>query len=54
MKRGLLPWQPAGGDLAVLVDADGNIPHEVTPDRMRNPKLAVRAWRGDVLILMPP
>ena len=25
-----------------------------TPDRTQDPKLAVRAWRGDVLILMPP
>jgi hypothetical protein len=53
-ERGLLLWQPAGGDLAVVVDADGNTPHEVTPDRMRDPKLAVRAWQGDVLVLMPP
>jgi hypothetical protein len=52
-ERGLLLWQPDGSDLATLVDADGNTPHEVTPDRMRNPKLTVRAWRSDVLILMP-
>ena len=51
---GLLLWQPAGGDLATLVDADGRTRHEVTPDRMQDPKLAVRAWQGDVLILMPP
>ena len=52
-EHGLLLWQPAGGDFATLIDADGNTPHEVTPDRMRDPRLAVRAWRGDVLILMP-
>lgn len=53
-EHGLLLWQPAGGDLAILVDGDGNTPHEVTPDRMQDPKLTVRAWQGDVLILMPP
>src|SRR5262245_9479633 len=52
-EHGLLLWQPDGGDFATLVDADGNSPHEVTPDRMRDPRLAVGAWRGDVLILMP-
>ncbi|MFI5915151.1 DUF402 domain-containing protein [Dactylosporangium sp. NPDC051541] len=53
-EHGLLLWQPDGGDLATLIDADGNTPHEVTPDQMRDPKLTVRAWRSDVLILMPP
>ncbi|MET8154138.1 DUF402 domain-containing protein [Actinoplanes sp. NPDC049668] len=53
-ERGLLLWQPAGSDFAILVDADGNTPHDLTPDRMRDPKLTVRAWQGDVLILMPP
>ncbi|WP_433615508.1 DUF402 domain-containing protein [Dactylosporangium sp. CA-139114] len=53
-EHGLLLWQPDGSDLATLIDADGNTPHEVTPDRMRDPKLTVRAWRNDVLILMPP
>jgi hypothetical protein len=53
-EHGLLLWQPDGSDLATLIDADGNTPHEVTPDRMRDPKLTVRAWRSDVLILMPP
>jgi hypothetical protein len=51
---GLLLWQPAGADFATLVDADGNSLHEVSPDQMRDPRLTVRAWRGDVLILMPP
>lgn len=52
--QGLLLWQPAGADFATLVDADGSSLHEVSPDQMREPGLAVRAWRGDVLILMPP
>jgi hypothetical protein len=51
---GLLLWQPSGGDLATLVDIDGSTPHDVTPDRMQDPKLIVRAWQGDVLVLMPP
>src|SRR5437762_6410840 len=53
-ETGLLLWQAAVSDLAVLIDADGNTPHELTPDRMRDPKLTVRAWQGDVLLLMPP
>jgi hypothetical protein len=53
-ERGLLLWQPAGGDFATLVDADGSDLHEVAPDQMRDPRLAVRGWQGDVLILMPP
>jgi Protein of unknown function (DUF402) len=53
-ERGLLLWQPDGGDLATLVDADGNTPHEVTPDQMQEPRLTLRAWQTDVLILMPP
>lgn len=54
-ETGLLLWQPAGSDLAKLIDADGNTPHEVTPDRMRDPKLTIGAWQGDdVLLLMPP
>ena len=52
--QGLLLWQPDGGDHATLVDADGNTAHDVTPDRMRHPRLARRAWQRDVLILMPP
>jgi hypothetical protein len=53
-EHGLLLRQPAVGDFAILVDAEGNTPHEVTPDRMQDPRLMVRAWQGDVLILMPP
>jgi hypothetical protein len=53
-EHGLLLWQPAGADFATLVDADGSSLHEVTPDQMRDPRLTVRAWQGDVLILMPP
>jgi hypothetical protein len=53
-EHGLLLWQPAGGDFATLVDAEGRTPHEVTPDQMRDPRLAVRSWQGDVLILMTP
>jgi Protein of unknown function (DUF402) len=53
-EHGLLLWQPDGGDFATLVDANGSTPHEVTPDQMRDPKLTVRSWHGDVLILMPP
>jgi hypothetical protein len=53
--RGLLLWQPEGSEWARLVDADGNTPHEVAPDRMRDPELIVRTWDGNsVLILMPP
>jgi protein associated with RNAse G/E len=51
---GLLLWQPAGSDHATLVDADGNTPHDASPDRMRDPELARRVWRGDVLVLMLP
>jgi hypothetical protein len=52
---GLLLWQPVGGDFAILVDADGNSPHDVSPDEMREPRRDVRAWKHfDVLILMPP
>lgn len=51
---GLLLWQPDGSNLATLVDADGNTPHELTPDRMREPRLVARPWKNDLLILMPP
>jgi hypothetical protein len=52
---GLLLWQPVGGDFAILVDAHGNNPHDVSPDEMREPRLDVRPWKySDVLILMPP
>jgi hypothetical protein len=40
---GLLLWQPAGGDVAILVDADGNTPARGAPDCMQDPKLTVRA-----------
>ncbi|MEU4238372.1 DUF402 domain-containing protein [Actinoplanes sp. NPDC026619] len=53
-EHGLLLWQPDGGDLAVLVGADGRTAHEITPDRMREPQLTARAWQGDLLMLMPP
>lgn len=53
-ETGLLLWQPAGSDFARLIDADGNTPHEVTPDRMRDPRLTIDTWHGDVLILMLP
>jgi hypothetical protein len=53
-EAGLLLWQPAGSDFAKLIDADGNTPHELTPDRMRDPGLTIHTWQGDVLILMPP
>jgi hypothetical protein len=53
-EAGLLLWQPAGSDFATLVDADGNTPHDAAPDRMRDPKLTMHSWQGDVLILMPP
>jgi hypothetical protein len=53
-ETGLLLWQPGGSEFAKLIDADGNTPHEVTPDRMRDPRLTVHTWQGDVLILMRP
>jgi hypothetical protein len=53
-QAGLLLWQPDGSEFAKLTDADGNTPHEVTPDRMRDPRLTVHTWQGDVLILMRP
>ncbi|MGC5019959.1 DUF402 domain-containing protein [Micromonospora sp. DT47] len=52
---GLLLWHPAGSDFARLVDADGKTQHEVTVDRMRDPKLTVLTWQTyDILVLMPP
>lgn len=42
------------GQWCTWAQPNGNTPHETTPDRMREPKLTVRAWQGDVLILMPP
>ncbi|WP_446219292.1 DUF402 domain-containing protein [Micromonospora sp. IBHARD004] len=54
-ERGLLLWHPVGSDFARLVDADGNTQHEITVDRMRDPKLTGLTWREyDVLVLMPP
>lgn len=53
-EAGLLLWHPLGSEFAPLIDADGRTLHEVTLDRMREPRLTVRAWQGnDVLILMP-
>lgn len=52
---GLLLWHPAGSDFARLIDADGNTQHEITVDRMRDPRLTVHIWQGcDILVLMPP
>jgi hypothetical protein len=54
-EAGLLLWHSEGSDFARLLDADGNTQHEVTVDRMRDPKLTVRRWEGsDILVLMPP
>ncbi|MFI6331055.1 DUF402 domain-containing protein [Micromonospora chersina] len=54
-ERGLLLWHPAGSDFARIVDADGNTQHELTIDRMREPRLTVLTWTGyDILVLMPP
>ncbi|SBT37090.1 DUF402 domain-containing protein [Micromonospora auratinigra] len=53
--RGLLLWHPEGSDFARLVDAEGRTQHEVTIDRMREPRLDVTAWATyDILVLMPP
>ncbi|MGC5018019.1 DUF402 domain-containing protein [Micromonospora sp. DT47] len=53
--RGLLLWHPAGSDFARLIDADGNTQHEITVDRMRDPRLTVLTWQDfDILVLMPP
>lgn len=52
---GLLLWAPEGGDFARLIDVDGRTTHDVSPDRMRDPRLQPHTWQGrDVLILMPP
>jgi hypothetical protein len=54
-ETGLLLWHPAGSDFARLIDADGNTQHEITVDRMRDPKLTVHTWQDyDILVLMPP
>ncbi|MFR9779796.1 DUF402 domain-containing protein [Micromonospora sp. MS34] len=53
--RGLLLWHPVGSDVARLVDADGRTQHDVTIDRMREPRLTVQTWTEyDILVLMPP
>ncbi|MFF5081399.1 DUF402 domain-containing protein [Actinoplanes sp. NPDC000266] len=52
---GLLLWQPVGGDLATIVDADGKTGHDLSPARMREPRLTTRTWQhADVLMLMRP
>jgi hypothetical protein len=52
---GLLLWQPVGADFATIVDADGNTGHDLSPDRMREPRLRARAWQGaDIVMLMQP
>jgi hypothetical protein len=52
---GLLLWAPQGGEFARLIDVDGKTTHDISPDRMRDPKLTVQTWQGnDVLVLMPP
>src|ERR1051325_8520770 len=43
-EAGLLLWHPAGSEFARLVGADGNTQHEVTVDRMRDPRLTVLSW----------
>ncbi|GAA2715662.1 hypothetical protein Apa02nite_083030 [Actinoplanes palleronii] len=54
-ESGLLLWHPEGSEFARLIDADGNTQHEITVDRMRDPKLTVHLWEGrDILVLMPP
>lgn len=54
-ESGLLLWHPEGSGFARIIDADGNIQHEITADRMRDPKLTVHLWAGcDILVLMPP
>src|SRR3954447_12972185 len=54
-ETGLLLWHPVGSDIARLVDADGNTPHDIAVDRMRDPKLTLQSWTDyDVLVLMRP
>jgi len=54
-EAGLLLWHPVGSDIARLIDADGNTPHEIAVDRMRDPKLTLRSWTDyDILVLMRP
>ncbi|MEV4347943.1 methyltransferase domain-containing protein [Actinoplanes sp. NPDC049596] len=53
--RGLLLWAPVGSRLATLVDADGRTGHDLSPDRMREPRLVAGSWQHvDVLMLMRP
>jgi len=54
-ETGLLLWHPVGSDIARLVDVDGNTPHDIAVDRMRDPKLTLQSWTDyDVLVLMRP
>ena len=54
-EAGLLLWHPVGSDIARLVDADGNTPHDIAVDRMRDPKLTLQSWTDyDILVLMRP
>ncbi|XVV17370.1 DUF402 domain-containing protein [Actinoplanes sp. CA-131856] len=52
---GLWLWQPVGADFATIVDADGKTGHDLSPGRMRDPRLVARRWQHvDVLMLMRP
>jgi hypothetical protein len=54
-EEGVLLWHQVGSEFARLIDADGNTPHEVAIDEMREPSLTVSTWEGsDILVLMPP
>jgi hypothetical protein len=54
-EHGLLLWHSVGSDIARLVDADGNTPHDVAVDRLRDPKLTLQSWTDyDILVLMRP
>ena len=54
-ETGLLLWHPVGSDIARLIDADGNTPHDIAVDRMRDPKLTPQSWTDyDILVLMRP
>ncbi|MFG1990521.1 DUF402 domain-containing protein [Actinoplanes sp. NPDC048988] len=52
---GLVLWQPVGADFATIVDADGKTGHDLSPARMREPRLVSRRWEHvDLLMLMRP